>query len=303
MSSASTTWNRYGGRMNRREDPRPGPHPPLPDGALQGPHHRRPHRDDAAALDAGAVHRLRGPLRDPVALGVHPVGADSSSPRTGRKVPGPTSRVTKRRSTPRASSSASSPRGEVEPGGRSRDRAVRPRVDGLVAGPVLVASAPGRRMAEAAPVPRARAARPPTPPPRSAPAAPPPPALPARWPGLPRARPRRRGGAPLLAWPRQTQLSASAGPDSARDASTSASGRTRSSSTLPPLPCFRPRSRAGMTRVSLRTSTSPLRSRPGQSRNRRWATAPEARFSTSSREASRSARGAAAMRPSGRSKS
>ena len=73
VSSASTTWNPYGGRMKRREEPDPDRTLPCSTARLQRPHHGRPHRDDAAALGAGAVHGLGGALRDLVALGVHPV--------------------------------------------------------------------------------------------------------------------------------------------------------------------------------------------------------------------------------------
>ena len=266
-------------------------------GRLERAHHRGAHRHHAAALARARLPPAPSPPA-PVALRVHPVPSDSSSPRTGRNVPGPTSRVTGALDPPRPRA-REQPRGEVQPGGRRGHRARRPRVDRLVAsGPRRVgarsmyggrAAGPPlqRALSDARRLEAHRAL-----------------AAPERFEdgGPASLELDRRRLESLARLAEADPLGRVGRPDSAR-ARRRRAGRTTSSSALPPVPAFLPSSRAGITLVSFTTSTSPLRSRPGQSRNRRWATAPEARFSTSSREASRSARGAAAMRPSGRSKS
>src|SRR5687768_10833954 len=78
--------------------------------------------------------------------------------------------------------------------------------------------------------------------------------------------------------------------------------RRRRISASPPLERV-PRSRAGNTRLRLKTARSPARSRSGRSRKARCDTAPVARSSTSRREASRSGSGSWAMSSGGRSKS
>ena len=201
--------------MNSCDDARAGAHPPLLDRALQRPDHRRPDGDDAPSLAPRAVHRLGGLVRNLVALGVHAVGglvvAAHREERPGPDVEGDEAPL----------HSAGLELGErlgreVEPRGGRGHRAVRPSVHGLVPDAILrrgLTRDVGRKRhpaglleqrgdralgleadAELALAERLHAPSP-RPPSSST-------TVPAR--------------SPLLAWPRQTQITASAGPSRAR---------------------------------------------------------------------------------------
>src|SRR5665647_2691700 len=84
---------------------------------------------------------------------------------------------------------------------------------------------------------------------------------------------------PARGRPRSSTSQVAAGP-------AAPAGRRNSTSIRPPV-ARRKKARAGNTRVSLRTSTSPLRSRCGRSRNSRSSSLPSTLWWTSSRDASR----------------
>ena len=214
----------------------------------------------AAAARARAASMARGGRRGDLApFGVQAV-ARGSSARTGRKVPAPTCSVTPAARDAAPRERRQQRRREVQAGGRRRDRAARAGEDRLVVGAVLrvgaAAADVGRQRHLAGPLQRreqgrARGSKASI----TAPSSPLASTVAARPSAKASRSPVGSVGRPGEASQRPCRDRGSAGP-------------RRPVLASPPDPAT-PRSRAGITRVSLKTSRSPRRSSAGRSRTPR----------------------------------